>query len=330
MARNLILAELICLVARHVLSLYSQSRRAYAPSAGMLYAIEKQKIDYMKEFKTWKLWLHFTGYLGCFVLGGLIVIVPDIVSGFKNETGYSIFTRELFRIPITLGLLYLYTKFILKNLLTFETLRFKNTNILKWGLIGILLPSLVIFIFYISGNFKIIDTNFNINKEIIYAALLKSLGMSIAAGIIEEVVFRGYMVNLLQKKYTFWVAAIVPSLLFTLLHIGGADSFINVLQLLIAGMLVSIMFLFIYKSTGSIWNASIVHFLWNFVILNELISYGKTKYGIDKLVEFDIGQNELFNGGGFGIETSIPAIIVYGLTIVITWKMIKKTAYNKA
>jgi len=288
----------------------------------------------MKEIKTWKIWGHFFGYFLCFIIGGVISAIPRIAFGFENETGIMVFVTEIMRIPISLGLFYFYTKYVLRIPLNEETLSFSNFSLWKWGIVGISLPIVVLTIFYVSNNLVVLNTNYQLNQGVIINNILKALGMSLAAGVVEEVLFRGYLVNLLNKKYSFWIAGIAPSLFFTLIHIGAADSLVNIFQLLVAGMLVSIMFLIIYKKTGSIWNASIIHFLWNFVFLNELIAYGEIKEGVDKLIEFDLGQNELFNGGGFGIETSIPAIIVYSLTIVITWILIKgkqpTTLYNKS
>jgi hypothetical protein len=92
-------------------------------------------------------------------------------------------------------------------------------------------------------------------------------------------------------------------------------------------MLVSVMFLVIYKKTGSIWNASIVHFLWNFLFLQELIDYGESNEPVHKLMELDLGQNQILTGGAFGLDVSLPAIIVYGITLIITWKCIKRKLY---
>ena len=246
------------------------------------------------ELKTWKLWMHFGGYFLCFVIAGLIAAIPRFIIGFENETGLIVLITELLRIPISLILLFSYTKYISKIPINKETLQLSSFSPLKWGLVGIILPLTVLSIFYLTGNLTVISTNFQISQEVILDNIFKAFGMSLAAGIIEEVVFRGYLVNLLTKKYTFWFSAIFPSFLFTLIHIGGADSLLNVIQLMIAGMLVSIMFLVIYKKTGSIWNASIVHFLWNFLNLNELVDYGKSNEPTHKMMEISPHFEKVF------------------------------------
>ena len=45
----------------------------------------------------------------------------------------------------------------------------------------------------------------------------------IAAGFVEEMVFRGVILNLLRKKWNRKVAVIVPSVLFGMVHILGMD-----------------------------------------------------------------------------------------------------------
>ena len=282
------------------------------------------------KIKTWKLWLHFGAYFLCFVVAGIIAGIPRFIVGFENESGLLVLVSELLRIPISLGLLYLYTKYIARIPINKQTLSISSFSPLKWGFVGVLLPISVLGIFYLLGNFTIVSTNFQISQELAIDIVLKAFGMSLAAGIVEEIVFRGYLVNLLAKKYSFWVAGIIPSFLFTIIHIGAAQSLLNVIQLLVAGMLVSIMFLVIYKKTGSIWNASIVHFLWNFLFLQEFIDYGPGNEPVYSLIQLDLGKSEILTGGGFGLDVSLPAIIIYTITLIISWNFIKtKTVDDK-
>lgn len=183
-------------------------------------------------------------------------------------------------------------------------------------------------IFYITGNLTVENINTELSQSYILDTVLKALGVSLASGFVEEVLFRGYLFNLLQSKYNFWIAAFAPSLFFTLIHLGGTGSLLNVVQLLIAGLLVSFMFLMIYVYTKSIWNAGIVHFLWNLLLLNGLIAFG-TKEKPEVIAQLNIGNNQFFNGGDFGVETSIPAIATYCLVSGILWTLYKKNSTTK-
>lgn len=276
----------------------------------------------MKEVKSLKIWGNFFGYFILFLVGASIAAIPRFITGFDQETGLLVSISEIIRIPITILLLYWYTKYAVKLPLNLPTLNTKHLNIGLWILVGLSLPILTVLIFYITGNLTVENINKELSQSYILDIVLKALGVSLASGFVEEILFRGYLFNLLKSKYNFWIAAFAPSLFFTLIHIGAAGSILNVVQLIVAGLLFSFMSLMIYVYTKSIWNAGIVHFLWNLLLLNGLIAFsikGESKV----LVQLNNGDNPFFNGGDFGIETSIPAIIVYGFTSLILWKLYK-------
>ena len=277
----------------------------------------------MKEMKTWKVWGNFFGYFIIFILGASIAAIPRFIIGFANETGLLVSISEIIRIPITVLLLYWYTKYVVKLPLNIPTLSAKNLNMGLWILVGLSLPIMTVAIFYITGNLSIRSINTELSQSYIIDVILKALGVSLASGFVEEIIFRGYLYNLLKSKYNFWISAFAPSLFFTLIHIGVAGSLLNIFQLIVAGLLFSFMSLMIYVYTKSIWNAGIVHFLWNLLLLNGLIAFS-IKGKSEVLVQLNIGDNILFNGGDFGIETSTPAIIVYAVTSLILWQLYKK------
>ena len=52
-----------------------------------------------------------------------------------------------------------------------------------------------------------------------FAALLPTLAIALVVSLIEELVFRGFLLNQLQHDYVIWVAAASSSLIFALLHL---------------------------------------------------------------------------------------------------------------
>ena len=89
----------------------------------------------------------------------------------------------------------------------------------------------------------------------------------IAAGFVEEMVFRGVILNALKKRWNVKVAVIVPSMLFGIVHVLGQDFSIgSCLLVIIAGTMVGVMFSMIAIESGSVWNSGIVHAIWNVVI----------------------------------------------------------------
>ena len=79
----------------------------------------------------------------------------------------------------------------------------------------------------------------------------------IAAGFVEEMVFRGVILNALKKRWNIKVAVIVPSMLFGIVHVLGQDFSIgSCLLVIIAGTMVGVMFSMIAIESGSIWNSA--------------------------------------------------------------------------
>ena len=90
----------------------------------------------------------------------------------------------------------------------------------KWILIAILLPLLVkgSYLLFFQGAY--VSSHMN-GKQIFRTLSAGIMFTGIAAGFVEEMVFRGVILNLLRKKWNRKVAVIVPSVLFGMVHIGN-------------------------------------------------------------------------------------------------------------
>lgn len=63
----------------------------------------------------------------------------------------------------------------------------------------------------------------------------------LAAGFVEEMVFRGIILNILKDKWNTKTAVLIPSLLFGIVHIIGMDfSLVSCLLVLVAGTMAGI------------------------------------------------------------------------------------------
>lgn len=108
-----------------------------------------------------------------------------------------------------------------------------------WIVSALAMPALVLAIAMLIGGhweintFNTTDRNATITGAIFFYGL--------ATGIVEELIFRGIIMGCLEKRFNIQIAVIVPSVLFGLLHIIGNDlDFVSIIQLLIAGSIVSV------------------------------------------------------------------------------------------
>lgn len=147
----------------------------------------------------------------------------------------------------------------------------------------------------------------------------------IGTGIVEELIFRGVIMSALEYRWNKTVAVVAPSVLFGLLHIMGRDlDFFSIIQLLIAGSIVGILFSLVTYESGNIWNSALLHAVWNMIIIGGILHIGDTvdEYSIYNYV-LD-SESFLITGGDFGIEASVFAIAAYLIFIVLAAVRIKK------
>ena len=199
---------------------------------------------------------------------------------------------------------------------------------IKWCVVAVLLPLIItaFYILFVPGSFEQNVLDINSKLELLSRGIfLTGLG----AGIVEEMVFRGIMMRVIEKRFNKKIAIIVPSVLFGLVHIIGMGfNILSCALVLLAGTMVGIMFSLIASETKSIWNSAIVHALWNIIIIGGILcidtefhEYSLFSYVLD-------AKSFLLTGGEFGIESSIIAVIGYGLVCLLVILLNKKKSEN--
>lgn len=81
------------------------------------------------------------------------------------------------------------------------------------------------------------------------------LYVSILTPVVEEVVFRGFVLDVASERYSDWFAIFISALLFALVHIEA----VSVINAFIGGLIYG----YVRIRTGSLWPSIILHFLWN-------------------------------------------------------------------
>lgn len=199
--------------------------------------------------------------------GALIILV---VTQIFAQLVASLFV--LIKIPkgicnIIAGIIYVGLAFLLLKSFSKKVLKIKIDDLgmpkffikVKWIIVAILLPAIVkgVYLLLFSGEY----ISFGMNNSQIFSTLSAGIVFTgIAAGFVEEMVFRGIILNLLKSRWNIKVAVLVPSFLFGLVHIIGMDfSILSCMLVLIAGTMAGVMFSLIAIESGSVWNSGIVH-----------------------------------------------------------------------
>ncbi|EPF36396.1 CPBP family intramembrane glutamic endopeptidase [Treponema denticola] len=174
-----------------------------------------------------------------------------------------------------------------KNLLQFKP--FKFSTVIKIYFIGIIITTLIAWIFRGFGNFKnmiessviyflnrftgkesftvrtIFNTNF-IYKPLIIYEFVTAL---IIAPIYEELIFRGVIYDDTKKLFNAKIAALVSSILFGLIHLYGG--YAQVIGTIVSGLLSA----YCYEKTKSLYACILLHSLHNFiaVVMRRLLNW---------------------------------------------------------
>ena len=254
--------------------------------------------------------------------------IVENVMAIQNRRPYLLLTLFVTIFGIVTPIIY--CKCIEKRPLT--SMGFKKKNAVRDYLIGLVLGfamfSAVILINVITGAMTVEGLNNSFSTMNIVFIVLFFIGFVIQ-GASEEIMVRGYFMTSLGAKHNMWLALLISSGMFGLLHVGNPGftflGFVNII-------LVGVMFGMYIICFDNIWGACALHTMWNFVQGNF---YGVQVSGLtmsDSVLTTTINEEmKLINGGSFGAEGGIATTIVQLLCIgglllymKFTGKFIKK------
>jgi membrane protease YdiL (CAAX protease family) len=155
-----------------------------------------------------------------------------------------------------------------------------------------------------------------LNLRVIQSGLTY-LAVFAAAGILEELANRGYLLQALIEGTRVWIAILGFSLIFSLGHIFNEDmSYVSAGCLFIQGILLSS----VYFKTRSLWVPIGIHIAWNWT-QGPLwgIRVSGTEIPNTLLMSVPKGT-ELLSGGNFGIEGSLITVIITLVLLLYIWK----------
>jgi CAAX protease family protein len=252
--------------------------------------------------------ISFIFIVGTFQFIGLLIAEVDYKDHSQIKTSEQDLIIAFFALLGTFFLLWLFMKYVDKE--KFINLGFHIKNRFKEFNYGIAIGALIMIIGYLLLIFidQIIFKKLIFNpKEIIVSILIYSI-----VAIAEEVIFRGYILRNLMISFNKYVALIISSLLFSVMHGFNPNidlfSFFN---LFLAGILLGISYVY----TKNLWFPIALHFSWNF--FQTLLGFNVSGQNAYSIINFTIPEKNILNGGDFGFEGSILSIISQIIFIVL-------------
>ena len=139
------------------------------------------------------------------------------------------------------------------------------------------------------------------------------------AGTVEELIFRGYPLQVLAEGSRRWIAVVVLSLPFTIAHFNNPDvTVVGALNVFLIGILLAV----VYFETRRLWLPIGLHLSWN-ISQGWLWGFDVSGIKLDNLlfVAHPTGP-EWLDGGGFGLEGSVvSSVLVAAITL---WLLIAR------
>ena len=264
--------------------------------------------------------LFLAGDLFCSLIFDLLFSVVEL----PGSAWYSLF-RMAGCLILTFFLFRLYTVRGLHRRLEEFRISFR-LNI--WSVAAaVLLPTFVLCIYIPMG--RITVNRFSPGETLLLLAA--SALTALKAGILEEMLFRGFIMRLLEDRWNRAAAILLPSFLFSLLHIPSMERITvsDVVLLVVSGTLVGILFSLAACTGNSISGSALIHTLWNFLLVTSVfhITTVQEAYGTPLLSVILPTDNILLTGGGFGVEASVVSAAGYLLAcglIVLTGRLERK------
>ncbi|MFD0977044.1 CPBP family intramembrane glutamic endopeptidase [Salinimicrobium gaetbulicola] len=207
----------------------------------------------------------------------------------------------------TLIIVAVFVKYVDKE--KFSEIGFRVKNKVNEFWIGFFLGLLIMF-----GAFGILELLDQIQYqafEFDLSQLIATILIFILVSFTEEILFRGYILRNLMYSFNKYFALILSASIFSFLH--GFNPNIDIIgfaNIFLAGILLGIT----YIHTKSLWFPMALHFSWNFfqAILGFKVS-GQNSYS---MIRFSMTEPTLLNGGAFGFEGSILALITMIVSII--------------
>jgi membrane protease YdiL (CAAX protease family) len=226
--------------------------------------------------------LEFGGWLTALVLIGLFAVPVSLLLHVGPELTLGTFVVSALATDIPL-LIFIYVRLIMPGALTWTELGLKPLPLgytLSFGLTAGVLGLLVIGA--IGGLLSQVGLATNqleqfrfVLEEGPLALVVFLLVAAVVAPFVEELFFRGFLFGVYCRRQPVWLAYLVSSLLFTILHLEpGRMNASQMAGLSVGIFLLALMLAWLYRHTGSLYPGMIAHAVNNAAAALLFYSFG--------------------------------------------------------
>ena len=261
----------------------------------------------------------------------LLIIVYSFLQGilleyiFKSVIGYN-FEAVLCSYIFSAISILVFIKIIEKS--TWVEFGFNRNNSKEAFKIGIGISVLGLIVIFgalvVSNNIMI-----NLSDNISYVSVLILFLLVLIQGILEEIIFRGYLMSRIAAKKSKWIAIFGSTIFYLVFHMSNPTttklSFFNI-------FLISIVMCLLYWYFDNVLVVVIFHGIWNCisgVVLGFNISGIKVLNSVFTIKL--LRDMQVVTGGDFGLDGSILTTLYFAILALIIYmglylKMFKKIA----
>ncbi|PSR04964.1 MAG: CPBP family intramembrane metalloprotease [Bacteroidetes bacterium SW_10_40_5] len=136
--------------------------------------------------------------------------------------------------------------------------------------------------------------------------------MLISVALNEELIIRGYLLKNLMRSLQNWMALLITSVIFTIMHSWNPDiSWIGVLNIFLAGLLMGVY----YIKKQNLWFPIAFHLSWNF-FQGPVFGFKVSGLPLQGILNHVLNGPTYLTGGNFGLEGSIISVVFLSLAVV--------------
>ena len=231
--------------------------------------------------------------------------ISDTALLMENKMMLLMMVSQLFG---TLFTVWIFQKFVNRESFTSIGLEFSGykDDFVSGLLLGVGLIVLGFGTLYIFNFLSVASIQFSLIDQLFYLSLFAVVSLN------EEIAIRGYILQNLSSSFNKYIALVLSSLVFMIMHIGNPNmSAVPLFNLFLAGLLLGVYC--IHKN--NLWFPIGAHITWNY-FQGPVLGFEVSGNDVDSIFIQSLNGSELITGGEFGFEGSIILTVLMIIGIV--------------